>query len=111
KGPDRTGARARFRTSSNASADTVSIASGGYRRMTIKWKGADVRLQVLTAGLASFRVQKRRPGVSDWVTIFYATTKTEMTRRLRKGVLYEFRVRARDKKGNLGSWRSIYIRP
>jgi uncharacterized protein YkwD len=113
KGPDRTGAWARFRTDSNASADTVSTANtGGRRRMTIKWKGADTRLQVLTAGFESFQVQKRRPGVTDWVTILSSTTKTEISRRLYKGQLYEFRIRARDRKGNVGAWsKSLYLRP
>jgi hypothetical protein len=113
KGPDRTGAWAKFRTDSNASADTVSTAStGARRRVRIEWKGADRRLQVLTAGFASFQVQKRRPGVTDWTTIYQATTREGMVRRLLKGQLYEYRIRARDKKGNVGDWsRSLFIRP
>ncbi|HEY8168290.1 MAG TPA: CAP domain-containing protein [Candidatus Limnocylindrales bacterium] len=113
KGPDRTGAWAKFRTDSNASADTVSTASSGARRrVRIEWKGADRRLQVLTAGFASYQVQKRRPGVTAWTTVYSATTRDGMVRRLLKGQLYEYRIRARDKKGNVGEWsRSLFIRP
>lgn len=113
KGPDRTGGWSRFTTSSNATADTLSTASTGERRsVTIRWRGGDVRLQVLTSGFASFQVQRRRPGVTDWTNMYWETTRTETVRSLYKGQLYEFRIRARDKKGNVGRWSaSLFIRP
>ena len=114
KGPDRTGAKAKFRTSSNASADTLSAAStsGTRKEMTIKWSGSDVRLQVLTAGLKYFQVQIRREGVYDWRDTKSATTNTQMVRYLLKGQVYQFRIRAKDKAGNYGNWSStLWIRP
>jgi uncharacterized protein YkwD len=114
KGPDRTGARARFRTSSNTSPDTLSTASTSTARraMTIKWSGSDVRLQVLTAGLKYFQVQVRREGIYDWHDTKSATTNTQMVRYLLKGQVYQFRIRAKDKAGNYGRWSStLWIRP
>jgi uncharacterized protein YkwD len=113
KGPDRTGARARFRTSSNASADTLTTASTSTRKaVTIKWSGSDVRLQVLTAGLKYFQVQVRRAGVYDWRDTKSATTATSMVRYLLRGRVYQFRIRAKDKAGNYGRWsETLWIRP
>jgi uncharacterized protein YkwD len=114
KGPDRTGARSRFRTASNTSPDTLSTASTSTarREMTIKWSGSDVRLQVLTAGLKYFQVQVRREGVYDWRDTKSATTSTHMVRNLLKGRVYQFRIRAKDKAGNYGRWSStLWIRP
>jgi len=114
KGPDRTGAKARFRTSSNTAADTLSTASTSTIRkdVTIKWTGGDVRLQVLTAGLKYYQVQIRRAGVYDWRDTKSATTRTSMVRTLRKGRVYQFRIRAKDRAGNYGRWsETLWIRP
>ncbi len=114
KGPDRTGARARFRTTSNASAGTISTASttGARKYVTIKWSGSDVRLQVLTAGLRYFQVQWRREGIYDWRFTKSSTTSTSMVRYLLKGQVYQFRIRAKDKAGNYGAWSpTLWIRP
>lgn len=114
KGPDRTGAKARFRTSSTASADTMSIASTSTTRkdVTIKWTGNDVRLQVLTSGLKYFQVQVRHEGVLEWRTTKSSTTATSMVRSLVKGRVYQFRVRAKDRAGNYGAWSAtLWIRP
>ncbi len=114
KGPDRTGARAKFRTASNTSPDTLSTASTSTTRraMTIKWSGSDVKLQVLTAGLKYYQVQVRREGVYDWRYTKSATTNTSMVRHLLKGRVYQFRIRAKDKAGNYGRWSStLWIRP
>ena len=54
--PDETGAWAHFGTISKHSV------SGNRVRVTIRWSGADTRLQVLTAGLRYFEVQRRRIG-------------------------------------------------
>jgi hypothetical protein len=114
KGPDRTGARARFRTSSNVAAGSLSTASGTTARkdVTIRWTGGDIRLQVLTAGLKYYQVQIRRAGVYDWRDVRSATTATSMTKTLRKGRVYQFRIRAKDRAGNYGGWSAtLWIRP
>ena len=114
KGPDRTGAKARFRTSSNVAAGAVTTASTSTARkdVTIKWRGADVRLQVLTAGLKYFQVQVRVGGRYDWRDTKSSTTATSMVRSLVKGRVYQFRIRAKDKAGNYGRWsETLWIRP
>jgi uncharacterized protein YkwD len=114
KGPDRTGAKARFRTSSNIAAETIATASTStaHKDVTIKWTGADVRLQVLTAGLKYFQVQVRVEGRYDWRDTKSSTTATSMVRSLVKGRVYQFRIRAKDKAGNYGRWsETLWIRP
>jgi uncharacterized protein YkwD len=113
KGPDRTGAKARFRTSSTASADTPALASTSTTRkdVTIKWAGNDVRLQVLTSGLKYFQVQVRREGL-EWRDTKSSTTATSMVRSLVRGRVYQFRIRAKDRAGNYGAWSAtLWIRP
>ena len=101
KEPDETGAWARFRTTSKTSLS-------GYRvRVTIRWSGADTRLQVLTAGLRYFEVQRRIVG-GTWAT-WGTTTATHKTVTWRRPNDREVRVRARDRAGNWGSWRVIRI--
>jgi uncharacterized protein YkwD len=98
KGPDRTGAR--------ATAYTPKVTSGstsGTRTMRWSWTGADVRLQVLTSGLRSYAVQRRVDGGS-WTTAFSSTTLKAASFTLHLGHRYEFRVRARDHAGNVGTW-------
>jgi uncharacterized protein YkwD len=114
KGPDRTGAKSSFRTSSNVAPGSISTASTSLARkeVTIKWTGSDVKLQVLTAGLKYFQVQVRREGVYDWRDAKSATTSTSMTRNLLKGRVYQYRIRAKDKAGNYGRWsETLWIRP
>lgn len=103
KGPDRTGAKAQ------TYAPTIRAGTtAGTKKVKLTWAGRDVRLQVLTAGLASFKIQRRRDG-GDWVTLTSATTLTYSTFTVYKGHLYEFRVAARDKKGNLGAWSTRVV--
>ena len=97
RGPDRSGAVGRISSVSR----TDRTATKG--EVAVRWRGADLRLQVLTAGLKDFQVQRRRAG-GDWVTIRTGTTSTRLSQWLTRGVRYEFRVRARDKKGTYGSW-------
>ncbi|HET9614819.1 MAG TPA: CAP domain-containing protein [Candidatus Limnocylindrales bacterium] len=97
KGPDRTGARAAQaapKLSAGPTADT--------RHARITWTGADVRLQVLTAGLRSFIVERRIDGVV-WKTIWSSTTITAATFTVNLGHRYEFRVTAVDNRGNRGA--------
>jgi len=97
KGPDRTGAH---------SSVARSVGSGStYRTRTarVSWSGSDVRLQVLTAGLHSFRLQRRVDGGS-WTTLIWSTTLRSRTMTLWTGHRYEFRVSAVDNRGNRGAW-------
>jgi uncharacterized protein YkwD len=103
KGPDRTGAWAKIRSVSKTNL------SSRYARVTIRWTGNDTRLQVLTAGFRYYQIQKRRDG-GAWYT-YGLTTATSLSRKWSRGHVYEFRVRARDKAGNWGSWRNVIIRP
>ena len=76
KEPDETGATARFRTTSKTSLSRHRV------RVTIRWAGSDVRLQVLTSGLRYFEVQRRVVG-GAWATwgTTTATSKTVTWRR------------------------------
>jgi hypothetical protein len=101
--PDHTGAWSRFRTTSSRWVDAT------HRRVTIRWSGADTRLQILTAGLRYFHVQWRRSG-GEWHS-WGTTTATSRAVRWTHGRHYEVRLRARDKAGNWGSWKTIRINP
>ena len=92
---DHTGARARF-----------SGASRGGDDLRWSWTGADVRLQTHTAGLRDFDVQYR-VNSGSWVTIKNDTTATSLTLEDRvDGRRYSLRVRATDRRGNVGAWTS-----
>ena len=75
--------------------------------MTIRWSGADRRLQVLTAGLRYYQVQRRRVG-GAWHS-WQVTTATSRTVTWSKAYDREVRVRARDRAGNWGAWKVIRI--
>lgn len=103
KGPDRTGGRA---TVTGAALRTGPTADSRYAKLT--WSGYDPKLQVLTAGLATFTVQRRIDG-GAWTTAVTSTTSTYTTFQVRIGHLTEFRIAARDKKGNQGAWSTRVI--
>jgi len=98
KGPDRTGAKA-----SVGAAKLSAGTDATNRRARITWSGFDIKLQVLTAGLRSFTVQRR---VDDgaWTTVYSSTTLTAATFRVNLGHRWEFRISAVDRKGNRGAW-------
>lgn len=103
KGPDRTGARA------SMSAPTLASGTAATnRKANLSWAGADIRLQVLTAGLRSFTVQRRVDGGS-WVTVWSNTTLRGGTLLVTLQHRYEFRVSALDNKGNRGAWVTTVI--
>lgn len=103
KGPDRTGAVGEMRRL----ARTTGSAVDGRLPVRIAWAGRDVRLQVLTAGLRSYHVQRRING-GPWRTVWYATTITSVVRYHQRGYRYEYRVRARDNRGNVGAWSKAF---
>ena len=101
--PDETVPWAKFGSTSTRTVDSH------HKRVTVRWSGADTRLQVLTAGLHYFQVQWRAVGGSwhPWTS----TTGTKKAITLVRGVRYEFRIRARDRVGNWNPWRVISVRP
>lgn len=103
KGPDRTGAVGEMRRL----ARTTGSPRDDRYPVRITWAGRDVRLQVLTAGLRNYDVQRRINGGS-WRTIWYGTTATSRVRYLQRGHVYEYRVRARDNRGNVGRWSAPF---
>jgi hypothetical protein len=98
KGPDRTGAWSKVGAPTRGTS-----ASGGRFQVTVRWRGGDVQLAALTAGLASFQAQRRTDGGS-WRTVYLATTRTSWSGYLVRGHHEQFRVRARDRAGNYGPW-------
>jgi hypothetical protein len=101
KGPDRTGAR----STTQAPIVGASVLAG-TRRVSVSWTGADVKLQVLTSGFNSWKVQRRTDG-GAWTTVWASTTKASMTVDLAGGHTYEFRTAARDNAGNWGAWSTV----
>jgi uncharacterized protein YkwD len=101
KEPDETGAVARFRTTSKTSLSRNRV------RVTIRWSGADLRLQVLTSGFRYFEIQRRVVG-GAWAS-WGTTTATSKTVTWRRPYDRQVRVRARDRAGNWGSWKVIRI--
>jgi Uncharacterized protein with SCP/PR1 domains len=86
---------------------TKLTVDAGHRRVTVRWTGGDSRLQVLTSGLRYFEVHWRAVGGAwhSWGT----TTRTSRSATFVRGVSYDVRVRARDKAGNWGTWRTIRV--
>lgn len=101
KRTDRTGAWAKAGTASSSVVDTTRA------RVTVRWTGGDPRLQVLTAGLRDYEVQRRVVGGS-WRALGYRTT-TSVTELLPRNRTYEYRIRARDKAGNRGGWALLKV--
>jgi uncharacterized protein YkwD len=101
--PDHTAPWSGFR---RAYKQTISAT---HKRVTVRWKGNDTRLQVLTAGLRYFEVKWRRVG-GDWHS-WGTTTATSHRVRWHRGVTYEVWVRSRDKVGLWGAWHVKRITP
>lgn len=90
---DHTGSIARV-TAARRSGDDLSWT----------WSGYDPRLQTHTAGFRDYDVQYR-VGSGDWRTIRNDTTSTSLTLRDRShGRYHAIRVRATDRRGNVGPW-------
>jgi len=68
------------------------------------WQAYDPTLQTHTAGLRDITVQMRRDR-GAWVTILaHTTTTSRLSMNRVHGHWYGLRVRATDKKGNVGAW-------
>jgi uncharacterized protein YkwD len=98
KGPDRTPARATVYTPKVVAGPTSTT-----RYAKLSWTGYDVKLQVLTSGLRSYSVQRRIDG-GLWANVLVGTTVHSTTVKMYLGHLYEFRISARDRAGNHGTW-------
>lgn len=72
-------------------------------RTLVQWWGYDRPLALRTAGLQSFSVQHRVPG-GEWHTIIERTRSRQASLSLPAGTHW-FRVRARDRAGNVGAWQ------
>lgn len=101
KRTDRTAAWAKPGTTSQKVVDATRA------QVTVRWTGGDLRLQVLTAGLRDYEVQRRVVG-GTWRSLGYRTT-TSATETLPRARTYEYRVRARDKVGNRSAWVLITV--
>ena len=89
----------------SASGITVAASPAGVQRVTVKWWGRDPLLQRNHAGIRGFTVQHRRVGgTKGWQTVRRNTLSHSLTMTLTDG-RHQFRVRAVDKAGNVGSWR------
>jgi uncharacterized protein YkwD len=97
QGPDR----------SRPLADVESLGSAtGSGRARLAWSGHDRRLVTLTSGIASYDVERRREGGS-WALVRSRVSITAASITGTRGVRYQFRVRARDRAGNVGEWSSV----
>jgi uncharacterized protein YkwD len=91
-GRDRTDPRASF-TSTGTEDGVVSL----------RWKGSDPVLVRNTAGLRGFDLDRREAG-GEWTRVRNASTSRSYVHRHAPGKILEFRLRARDKAGNIGRW-------
>lgn len=83
---------------------TIDDAYRNDHDVTWAWRGWDPVLQTHTSGIDDFDVQVRKDS-GDWVTLAKGTTATTKTRAaLAGGHWYSLRVRARDRRGNVGPW-------
>lgn len=93
-----------------ARASILSVTRKGDDA-TWTWTGYDPVLQTHTAGLRDFDVQVRR-GSNAWTTFRNDTTSRSLTLWNRSGATYGLRVRATDRRGNVGPWTAesrIYL--
>jgi uncharacterized protein YkwD len=102
KGPDRTGAFANLKSAASRSVSSTTT------KVYFAWAGADVALQVLTSGFRTFETARRIDGGS-WAS-YGTTTSTFAVRYWPKGHTWDFRVRARDRAGNWGTWKVTSIK-
>ncbi|HEY8239076.1 MAG TPA: hypothetical protein VIF63_06550 [Candidatus Limnocylindrales bacterium] len=81
----------------------LETASASQRLlMKLTWTGTDTG-----SGIASYDVQRAYDGAA-YQTIASATPATTLSWTMTPGHAYKFRVRARDKAGNVGSWTTAY---
>lgn len=101
KRTDRTGAWVRGGTTSVVALDATRS------RVTVRWTGGDTVLQVLTAGVQDYEVQRRVVG-GAWRALGLRTGMS-VTETLPRARTYEYRIRARDKAANIGAWSQVVV--
>ena len=102
KGPDRTGAWSKLGTVSKHTVSSTKI-EGDHPLVRRRHQAPGPDL-----GLLDFQTQRRVDG-GEWYD-YGTTTRTSVTKTWTRGHVTEFRVRARDKAGNWGSWKTVKIR-
>ncbi len=102
KRTDRTAAWAKALTTSARAIDPT------HARVTVRWTGGDPQLQVLTAGLRDYEVQRRVAG-GAWRSLGFRTG-TSVTETLPRARTYEYRIRARDRAGNRSPWALVTVK-
>ena len=88
---------------------TKHSISASQSRVTLRWTGGDVKLQVLTSGFRAFDLQRQVDG-GPWIDLGW-TKRTSTTQTWTRGHVWHFRIRAVDMAGNWSSWDSWTVRP
>ena len=91
-----------------AGVTSMRIIDPSRVRVTVRWTGGDIRLQVLTAGLRNYEVQRRVAG-GVWRPLGFRT-RTSVTETLPRSRTYQYRIRARDRVGNSGPWTVVTVK-
>ena len=92
-------------TDHTRSVSRVTFRSRSGDDVRWSWAGYDPRLQTHTAGLAYYDVAYR-VGYGGWSTLRNNTTQTSVTLANRPSGSYAIKVRAMDRRGNVGAWSS-----
>ncbi len=97
------------RTSAWVKAGTTSVVPFDVTRsrVTVRWTGGDPLLQVLTAGVQDYEIQRRVVG-GAWRALGLRTG-TSVTETLPRARTYQYRIRARDKAANIGTWTLVSV--
>ncbi len=104
KGPDRTGGYVQL-----APLPRTTLAAGeSYRIITVSWSGNDIRLATMTSGFRHYQIQVRTNG-GAWIWWATATTRTSQGVRVWRGKNYDLRIRACDRAGNCGGWKTQHL--
>ncbi len=103
--PDRTPPTSRFTTTGVATPAITEGSEAPGGQVTLRWTGSDPRLVKGTAGLRGFDLERRVPG-GEWQRLRTVSTSRSYTSVRPSGTVLEFRLRARDNRGNIGRWSS-----
>jgi uncharacterized protein YkwD len=102
KSPDHTGAWVK------TGRVTKKTLSSTRTKLTVNWVGGDTRLQVLTTGLRNYEIM-RRVDDGGWQRVG-TTLLNHVNMTLARHHTYRIMIRASDKVGNWGTWRSITVK-
>jgi N-acetylmuramoyl-L-alanine amidase len=88
-------------TTPKASLRANTTLNGSMSRVNLTWTGTDVG----PAGVKDYDVRRSRDG-NAYTTIATGLTSPSLVWSLEPGHTYRFQVRARDKAGNVGAWKT-----